>query len=98
MAKPANSTSTDALQAATYTALEAATTLEQQIVILTTALQQKETEYNRNNPTLTPLNRIVVQPDFETQQVNMTVDLLLSVDAVSKSLSESVVEHVPSPC
>lgn len=98
MAKPANSAATDAFETATYNEFEAATSLEQQIVILTTALQQKETEYNRNNPTLTPLNRIVVQPDYETQQVNMTVDLLLSVDAVSKSLSESVVEHIPAPC
>lgn len=97
MSKPALSTSdAGSAELAAHTAFEAATSLEQQLAILSALLQQKENEYNRNNPTLTPLNRIVMQPDFETSQVNMTIDLLLAPDAVTKSIQESVQEHIPS--
>ncbi|MGB6301908.1 MAG: hypothetical protein WBF90_37835 [Rivularia sp. (in: cyanobacteria)] len=97
MARPALSTSaTGSVELEFYTNFEAATSLEQQIMILCTLLQRKENDYNRANPTETPKNRIVIQPDYEESQVNMTLDLLLGVEAVSQTLSEGVVEHIPS--
>ena len=97
MSKPALSTAdAGSVELAAYTAFEAATSLEQQLAILAALLQQKENDYNRNSPTLTPLNRIVIQSDFETSQVNMTLDLLLAPDAVSRSIQDSVQVHIPS--
>lgn len=99
MAKPATSASAvDSVELETYNALEAATSVEQQIMILSTLLQRKENDYNRANPTETPKNRIAIQPDYEESQVNMTLDLLLGPDAVSKTLANGIVEHIPSPC
>ncbi len=83
------------VELATWAAFTAATTLEQQIAIMLGLLQLKETDYNRANPTLTPLNRVVVGPDYEASQVNYTVDLLLGSDAVQNSLQDSIVPHVP---
>lgn len=97
MAKPAISTSTaGSVELEFYTAFENATSLEQQLMILCTLLQRKENDYNRANPTETPKNRIVIQPDYEESQVNMTIDLLLGSEAVSQTLSEGVTEHIPA--
>lgn len=73
----------------------AATSLEKQTAVLLTLLQRKETDYNRANPTETPKNRITIQPDYEAGQLNTTVDLLLSSDAVGKTLVDAIVPHLP---
>ncbi len=96
MSAPISSTSTDAADLAAWGEFDAATSLEQQFCILATLLQNKETDYNRANPTETPKNRITVAPDYENGQVNMTGDLLLASDAVTKTLNGSVVAHIPA--
>ena len=74
----------------------AATTGEQQCSIVLNYLQKQETDYNRANPTLTPLNRVAVQPDYEESQVSYIVDLLLGPDAVQGTIQDSVVPHIPA--
>ncbi len=97
MTAPINSTAAAGSdELATWTQFDAATSLEQQASIVLGLLQKKETDYNRANPTLTPLNRVVVGPDYEASQVNFTVDLLLSPDAVQGTLQDSIVAHVPA--
>lgn len=80
---------------AAFTKFNDATSLEQQFAVLATLLQRKETDYNRANPTESPKNRIVISPDYEVGQLNMTVDLLMSGDAVGKTLVDAIVPHVP---
>ena len=97
MAAPINATAAvGSDELTTWNMFDAATSLEQQVAIVLGLLQKKETDYNRANPTLTPLNRVVVGPDFEASQVNYTVDLLLGPDAVQGTLQDSVVAHVPA--
>lgn len=96
MAKPLDGNYTPGtIEETAYNQFQAATSLEQQFFVLASLMQEKENTYNRENPTLTPVNRVVVQPDYETSQVNMTVDLLLTTDAVVKSLQESIAQHIP---
>ncbi len=97
MASPILSTAADGSdEKVAFDAFAAATTLEEQTAIVINLLQKKETDYNRANPTLTPLNRIGVQPDYEESQVGYTVDLLLGPNAVQGTIQDSVVPHIPA--
>ncbi|MDJ0798667.1 MAG: hypothetical protein QNJ51_17915 [Calothrix sp. MO_167.B12] len=97
MATPISSTATvGSPEEAAWNEFSNAGSLEQQFCILGTLLQNKETDYNRANPTETPKNRIVVQADYEAGQVNVTADLLLISDAVTKTINGSIVAHVPA--
>lgn len=97
MATPiASDSAAGSAELAAWGEFTAADSLERQLCILGTLLQNKETDYNRANPTETPKNRIVIQPDYEGGQVNMTCDLLLASDAVTKTLNDSIVSHVPA--
>ncbi len=96
MATPISSSAVaGSIEANVWTLLTAATSVEQQFLILAAHLQRKETDYNRNNPTETPKNRITIIPDYEAGQLNMTSDLLLKSDATMRSLIDSVTPHIP---
>jgi len=97
MANSISSTAVDGSDAKiAFDKFVAATTAEQQCAIVLNYLQKQETDYNRANPTLTPLNRIGVDPDYEESQVSYTVDLLLGPGAVQGTIQESVVPHIPA--
>ncbi len=97
MANPVLSTSVDgSLDKTVWTELEAATSLEQQIVILTTYAQQQETDYNKANPSEAPKNRLTVDRDFEAGEANISAVLLLTSNAVRQAPNDSIVPHIPA--
>ncbi len=97
MANPVLSTSIDgSLDKTVHTELEAAASLEQQIVILVTYAQQQETDYNKANPSEAPKNRLTVERDFEAGEINISGQLLLTSDAVRKAPNDSIVAHIPA--
>ena len=97
MAIPLLSSSTvGSTQEEQHIRMQAATSGEQQLAILAAYLQVEENKYNTANPTESPKERVSFIPDFETNQVSISGDLLLNNDAALGSPIDSVREHIPS--
>lgn len=75
-----------------------ATSLEQQAVMIACKLQELENAYNAanaSNPSFTPLERVTVEPVYDSNSVTITFDLLLTGNAVSTTLTAATLPHIP---
>lgn len=75
-----------------------ATSFEQQVALLVVELQKRENAYNAMNavnPDFAPIDRVSVDPSFNTNEVAMTLNLIVSSDAVSKPVGQAVIAHLP---
>lgn len=94
MALAATSTESAEPQATIYTDLEAASSLEEQFIILATALQDAEAKFNKDSNPTPILNAIQVTPDFEDASVEVEASLRIKTESAGLALKNAVLEYI----